>query len=57
MEPTIIHLETRDTSYVLRVNHFSHLENLYYGSKIKVSDDMFPLEYKQKEHIRDNNYL
>ncbi|HKM02739.1 MAG TPA: alpha-galactosidase [Bacilli bacterium] len=51
MEPTIIHLETRDTSYVLRVNHFSHLENLYYGSKIKVSDDMFPLEYKQKNTL------
>lgn len=47
MEPTIIHLETKDTSYVLRVNHFSHLENVYYGPKIKLTDDLFPLEFKQ----------
>ena len=47
MEPTIIHLETKDTSYVLRVNHFSHLENLYYGPKLNLGDDPFPLEFKQ----------
>lgn len=47
MEPTIIHLETKHTSYILRVNHFSHLENVYYGAKIKVGDELFALELKQ----------
>lgn len=46
MEPQVIHLETKKTSYILRINHFSHLENVYYGAKIKV-DDVFPLLYKQ----------
>lgn len=29
------HLQTANTSYILRINEFGHLENLYYGRRIK----------------------
>jgi hypothetical protein len=32
MEKGYIHLKTKNTSYVLKVNDYGHLENLYYGA-------------------------
>lgn len=50
MKPQIIHLETKRTSYILSINHFAHLENIYYGAKVQV-DDVFPLLYKQENML------
>ena len=47
MNPQYIHLQTNDTSYILHINAFSHLTNLYYGAKIDVIDDYSSLTYKQ----------
>ena len=41
----ILKPKIRATFYALII--FSHLENLYYGPKLNLGDDPFPLEFKQ----------
>lgn len=47
MNPQYLHLQTHDTSYILHINAFSHLTNLYYGAKLEIKDDYSSLLYKQ----------
>lgn len=47
MEPQFIHISTANTSYILQINHFLHLTNVYYGAKLEIKDDYHSLEYKQ----------
>jgi hypothetical protein len=35
MEYEYIHLTTKNTSYVLAINKYGHLENLYYGGETR----------------------
>lgn len=48
MENTYIHLKTNDSSYILKVNKYGHLENLYYGPRLSDDEDYSVLENKQK---------
>lgn len=47
MEYKYIHLKTNDTSYVLAINKYGHLENLYYGAKLALNEDLSILVNKQ----------
>ena len=48
MKKTFIHLTTENTSYVLYINDFLHLENLYYGARLNENEDLKALINKQK---------
>ena len=41
VQSDIIRLDSRRTSYIIKVSETGHLENLYYGRKLR-SDSMFP---------------
>ena len=43
---TVFHLETRKTSYVLRVNEIDHVINEYYGARLQNLDDINAIEEK-----------
>ncbi len=47
-------LNTENTSYVIRVTKSKHLEQLYYGKKIRVSDSLDGL-YERSEFLPGNN--
>lgn len=49
LEKRIFHLTTDETSYLLFVNDFGHLENVYYGPKITLSE---PYDLKEIEDLR-----
>lgn len=66
MEKGYIHLKTLHSSYVLKVNDYGHLENLYYGGLLSESEDLSILENKQKNMLgtstvysgnRDDKYI
>lgn len=48
MKNTYVHLHTNNTSYVLKINKFLHLENLYYGALLSENEDYSILENKQQ---------
>ena len=47
-------LNTKKTSYIFRVNETAHLEHLYYGKKIRVTDSLDGL-FERQEFIAGNN--
>lgn len=47
MKYEYIHLTTKNTSYVLAINKYGHLENLYYGGKLAPNEDLSILVNKQ----------
>lgn len=51
MEKGYIHLKTKNTSYVLKVNAYGHLENLYYGALLSDEEDFSVLENKQQNML------
>lgn len=51
MENTYIHLTTDLSSYVLMVNPHLHLENLYYGPRLRDNEDFSILMNKQKNML------
>lgn len=46
----VFHLSTNNTSYILHVTRFGHLESLYYGKKIRETDDY---AFMYDRHSRD----
>ncbi len=47
-------LNTKKTTYLFRVNETGHLEHLYYGKKIRVTDSLDGL-FERQEFIAGNN--
>ena len=43
----IIRLDSRRTSYIIRVGETGHLENLYYGRKLRADSDLNALAQKR----------
>ncbi len=44
--PDVIHLDTRNTSYIIDALPTGHLQNLYYGRRLRRMDDYEPLRQK-----------
>ena len=51
MKKTFIHLTTLTTSYVLYINEYFHLENVYYGARLSANEDLTTLLNKQQNPL------